>query len=133
MSYTMETSATGDFDKVVERTVDALEDEGFGVLCDIDVRSTFEEKLGEEFRQYHILGACTPTLAHEGLTAERDRGALLPCNVIVYETDHGDVTVDAVDPQQFVGIADNDALDSIATDVTDRFERVLSTVDNGTR
>jgi uncharacterized protein (DUF302 family) len=133
MSYTMETSATGDFDQVVERTVDALEDEGFGVLCDIDVRSTFEEKLGEEFRQYRILGACTPALAHEGLTAERDLGALLPCNVIVYETDDGDVTVGAVDPQQLVGIADNDALDSIATDVTDRFERVLSTVGNGTR
>ncbi|MDS0282679.1 DUF302 domain-containing protein [Haloarcula onubensis] len=132
MSYTMDTSVAGDFDQVVERTIDALDAEGFGVLCDIDVRSTFEEKLGEEFRQYRILGACTPALAHEGLTAERGLGALLPCNVVVYETDDGDVRVSAVDPQQLVGIADNDALDSIGADVHDRFERVLATVENGT-
>ena len=128
MEYTIQRSVSGDFDQVVEATVGALEDEGFGVLCDIDVQATLEEKLGEEFRQYRILGACNPALAHEGLNEEIDLGALLPCNVVVYETDDGEVTVSAVDPQRLVGIADNEALDSIANEVHDRFERVLADV-----
>ncbi|WP_436926081.1 DUF302 domain-containing protein [Halosimplex amylolyticum] len=128
MDYTMQVSLTGEFDDVVDATIAALEDEGFGVLCDIDIQATLEEKLGEEFRQYRILGACNPPLAHEGLTEEIELGALLPCNIIVYETDDGDIVVSAVDPQQLVGIADNDALDSIATEVTERFERVLAAV-----
>ncbi|KYH24137.1 hypothetical protein HAPAU_37800 [Halalkalicoccus paucihalophilus] len=128
MKYTIQTSVSNDFDQVVETTIDALKDEGFGVLCDIDVQATLEEKLGEEFRQYRILGACNPALAHEGLNEEIELGALLPCNVIVYETDDGEVMVSAVDPQQLVGIADNEALDSIANEVHDRFERVLASV-----
>lgn len=125
MGYTTQKRIDGDFDKTVERTIDALEEEGFGVLCDIDVQATFAEKLDEEFRQYRILGACNPGLAYEGLDDEIELGALLPCNVIVYETDDGDVVVSAVDPKQLVGIAENPALDSIAEDVAGRFERVL--------
>mgnify|MGYP000002191352 CR=1 FL=1 len=128
MDYTIQVSVTGEFDDVVDTTIAALEDEGFGVLCDIDIQATLKEKLGEEFRQYRILGACNPPVAYEGLTEEIELGALLPCNVIVYETDDGDMVVSAVDPQQLLGIADNDALDSIATEVTERFERVLSAV-----
>ncbi|SNZ03682.1 Uncharacterized conserved protein, DUF302 family [Natronoarchaeum philippinense] len=128
MEYTIQTSVAGEFDKVVETARKALKNEGFGVLCDIDVQATLEEKLGEEFRQYRILGACNPGLAHEGLNEEIELGALLPCNIIVYETNDGEVMVSAVDPQQLVGIADNEALNSIATEVHDRFERVLSSV-----
>ncbi|WP_132061215.1 DUF302 domain-containing protein [Halorussus amylolyticus] len=128
MDYTIQTSVTGEFDDVLDATNAALKDEGFGVLCDIDIQATLKEKLGEEFRQYRILGACNPPLAYEGLTEEIELGALLPCNVIVYETDDGDVVVSAVDPEQLVGIADNDALDSIATEVTERFDRVLAAV-----
>ncbi|MFD1647899.1 DUF302 domain-containing protein [Haloarchaeobius litoreus] len=128
MEYTIQTSVTGEFDDVVDTTIAALEDEGFGVLCDIDIQATLEEKLGEEFRQYRILGACNPPLAYEGLTEEIELGALLPCNVIVYETDAGEVMVSAVDPQQLIDIADNEALDSIANEVHDRFERVLTSV-----
>ncbi|WP_276274312.1 DUF302 domain-containing protein [Haloarcula litorea] len=128
MTYTIQTAVSAEFDDVVETTIDALKDEGFGVLCDIDVQATLEEKLGEEFRQYRILGACNPPLAHEGLTEEIELGALLPCNVIVYETDDGEIMVSAVDPQQLVGMADNEALDSIATEVHDRFERVLASI-----
>ncbi|UHH26900.1 DUF302 domain-containing protein [Halobacterium noricense] len=72
--------------------------------------------------------SCNPPLAYEGLTEETELGALLPCNVIVYETDDGEIMVSAVDPQQLVGIADNEALDSIANEVHDRFERVLANV-----
>ena len=132
MDYTIQTSVSGDFDDVVSATITALEDEGFGVLCDIDVRATFEAKLDEEFRQYRILGACNPGLAREGLTEEIELGALLPCNVIVYETDGGEVQVSAVDPNQLLDITDNDALESIASDVRERFERVLTVVGDET-
>lgn len=128
MGYTIQTSVSGDFDEVVDTTIAALEDEGFGVLCDIDVQATLDQKLGEEFQQYRILGACNPALAHEGLTEEIELGALLPCNVIVYETAGGAIRVSAVDPQRLVGIADNSALDPIATEVNDRFERVVAAV-----
>jgi uncharacterized protein (DUF302 family) len=128
MGYTIQNSVSGEFEEVVDATVAALEDQGFGVLCDIDVQATFEKKLGEEFRQYRILGACNPALAQEGLAAEIDLGALLPCNVVVYEADDGEVVVSAVDPHRLVGIADNEALAPLATEVTDRFERVIETV-----
>lgn len=128
MDYTVQRTVSGDFDEVVDTTIAALEEEGFGLLCDIDVQATLKKKLGEEFRQYRILGACNPALAHEGLTEEIELGALLPCNVIVYETDDGSIVVSAVDPRQLVGITDNAALDSIATEVNDRFTRVLEAV-----
>ena len=129
MSYTMSVDTAGGFDDVVSVTVDALEDEGFGVLCDIDVQETLSKKLNVEFHRYRILGACNPGLAHEGLKSEIGLGTLLPCNVVVYETDEGTVVVRAVDPGKLVGIADNPALDDIATDVHDRFERVLWAVE----
>ncbi|AUV84387.1 hypothetical protein C2R22_22865 (plasmid) [Salinigranum rubrum] len=129
MSYTLQTTLDGEFESVVERTVAALEDEGFGVLCDIDVRETLKQKLDEEFRNYRILGACNPQLAHDALEEELGLGALLPCNVVVYETDEGDIAVRAVDPKQLVGVADNPALDSVAEEVHERFERVLTAVD----
>lgn len=128
MDYTLQTTVSGPFDDVVDATVAALEAEEFGVLCDIDVQSTFEQKLGEAFRQYRILGACNPALAREGLAEDLALGSLLPCNVVVYETDDGDVAVSAVDPHKLLGVADEEALASIAAEVTDRFERVLAAV-----
>lgn len=128
MDYTIQTKVTGEFDDVVDATLAALEDEGFGVLSDIDIQATLDAKLGEEFRQYRILGACNPPLALEGLTEEIDLGALLPCNVVVYEGEDGDVVVSAVDPRPLIDIADNDALDSIATEVRDRLERSLEAI-----
>ncbi|MDL5361968.1 DUF302 domain-containing protein [Halalkalicoccus sp. NIPERK01] len=128
MGYTIQEQVDGAFAEVVEKTIDALEGEGFGVLCDIDVQATFAKKLDREFRRYRILGACNPELAYEGLEDEIELGALLPCNVIVYETDEGTVAVSAVDPNRLVGMADNPDLDPIAEDVSDRFERVLDSL-----
>ena len=129
MAYTLDRTISGNFDDIVEETIAALEDEGFGVLCDIDVQATLKKKLDADFRQYRILGACNPEQAHQGLQEEILLGALLPCNVIVYETDDEAVGVSAVDPGQLVSITDNDALDDIATDVQDSFERVLDKVE----
>jgi uncharacterized protein (DUF302 family) len=132
VSYTIQTTLDEPFDAVVDTTTAALKDEGFGVLCDIDVQQTFAEKLDAEFRRYRILGACNPPLAHEALEEEIGLGALLPCNVIVYEADDGSVTVSAVDPRRLVGMADNPALDSVASEVRERFERVLAALDADT-
>ncbi|ELY46477.1 DUF302 domain-containing protein [Natronorubrum tibetense] len=124
MSYTHRTQVDGEFDDVVAETIDALEDEGFGVLCDIDVRETLKQKLDEDFRQYRILGACNPQLAHQGLEDDLELGTLLPCNVVVYDDDDG-VVVSAVDPKRLIGVAENDDLDPIGDDAYERFERVL--------
>lgn len=128
MSYTIQETVDGEFEAVVDRVTDALAEEGFGILSDIDMQATLKAKLDREFRDYTILGACNPPLASDALDVDVDVGALLPCNVVVYEADDGTVTISAVDPRRLVGVADNEALDSIADEVHDRFERVLATV-----
>lgn len=128
MSYTLDKEVDGEFDDVVEQTEEALAEEGFGILSDIDVEATLAKKLDVDFRQYRILGACNPPLAHQGLQAESQLGALLPCNVIVYETDEGDVAVSAVDPEVLLASVDNSELDEIAADVRERFDRVLGSL-----
>ncbi|MCL7417196.1 MAG: DUF302 domain-containing protein [Halalkalicoccus sp.] len=128
MSYTMDARVRGEFDEVVERTREALADEGFGVLCDVDVRRTFEEKLNEEYRQYRILGACNPSLAHRALETDLQLGTLLPCNVVVYEAEDGTVGVGAVDPETLLSVVDTPELDAIATEVRERFVRVLDSL-----
>ena len=126
MSYTMDKRVDGSFDQVVEQTTDALSEEGFGVLSDIDVQQTLKQKLDADFRQYRILGACNPPLAKQALEVDVQLGALLPCNVIVYETDEGDIGVSAVDPTVMLSVADQPELDRIASEVYERFERVLA-------
>jgi uncharacterized protein (DUF302 family) len=127
-SYTLDETVDGEFDAVVEETIDALDAEGFGVLCDVDVQATFAKKLDAEFRQYRILGACNPPLAKQGLEADVRLGALLPCNVVVYETDDGQVGVSAVDPEKLLSIVDDPELDEIGAEVRERFDRVLAEV-----
>lgn len=133
MSYVVSRTMDGSFESVVERVEDELAEEGFGVLCDIDVSATLEKKLGiEDFRDYRILGACNPPLAHEAMTEEVDLGALLPCNVIVYEGDGGDgIVVSAIDPETMLSLVENEALDPIAADIKERLVRVLDAVESG--
>lgn len=129
MGYTIQTTVRGSFDEVVDGTIDALEDEGFGILTDVDVQATFAAKLDEEFRQYRILGACNPPLAHEALGEEIELGALLPCNVVVYETDSGEIAVNAVDANELIELAESSELDAIGEEVHERYERVVEAID----
>ncbi|HXF96495.1 MAG TPA: DUF302 domain-containing protein [Gemmatimonadales bacterium] len=117
------------YDQAVERTKAELAREGFGVLTEIDVRDTLKRKLDVEFRPYVILGACNPPLAHRALSAERNIGLLLPCNVIVYAADApGRSVVAALDPVEQLKLAGNPALEPLAADVRQRLERVLERV-----
>ena len=112
------------FDETLERTRAALGQEGFGVLCDIDVRATLKAKLGIDGDDYVILGACNPPLAHRALQAERELGLLLPCNVIVYAAEGGTI-VSAIDPEVMLGMIENPVLADVAVEVRSRLERVL--------
>lgn len=102
MAYTLDRRVDGAFDDIIARAGEALTDEGFGVLCDIDIQHAFAEKLDAEFRKHRILGARNPPLAKQAIEEELQLGALLPCNVVVYETDDGGVGVSAVDPNELL-------------------------------
>lgn len=117
----------GDFSEVVARTREALAEEGFGVLTEIDVQATLREKLGEEMDPYLILGACNPPLAHRAIEAEPEIGVLLPCNVVVRVVDDA-VVVDAMDPKSVLSLVDSEQVDSVAEDVRARLARVVSKV-----
>ena len=128
-AYAMKRELNLRIDEAEERVRLALSEEGFGVLTEIDVTSVFKEKLGESFRPYRILGACTPSLAHQAITAEIDIGLLLPCNVVVYEGEReGTSVVAAIDPVAQLGIARREDLRPVAEEVKARLERVLAAV-----
>jgi len=128
-SYYQKQKVSMPFDQAIARVREALSDEGFGILSEIDVRATLQKKLQVEFRPYTILGACNPPLAHKALTAERDIGVLLPCNVVVYEGDDpGQSVIAAVDPEVSLGRVSNTALAPLAKEVKQRLGRVLDAV-----
>ncbi len=116
-----------DYEDALEAAKAALKDEGFGVLTEIDVRATMKQKLDAEFRRYDIIGACNPPLAHRALSSELDIGLLLPCNVIVYEEDGGSV-VAALDPEDMMSFAANEALAPVAREAKARLERALAAI-----
>ena len=124
-TYTLSETTTSSFEEAVERVRTELKAEGFGVLCEIDVRTTLREKLGIEREPYVILGACNPPLAHRALEAEPDLGTLLPCNVVVYRLD-GETHVAAVDPERMLSIVENDDLAPVAAEVRARLAAVVA-------
>jgi uncharacterized protein (DUF302 family) len=116
------------FDETLVKVTEALKNEGFGVLTEIDVRDTLKKKLGVDFRRYRILGACNPPFAHEALQAELEAGLSMPCNVLVYEGDGGRTVVTAVDPTKTVAAAGNPKLSELAEALRRKLERVLATL-----
>ena len=121
--YAFRTKLELPYEQAREKVTAALKQEGFGVLTEIDVKATLKQKIDVEFRQYAILGACNPPLAHRALTADLDIGLLLPCNVILYEEDGGSV-VSIVDPISMLSIVDNPELQAVADEARARLERV---------
>ncbi len=116
------------YEQAVEKTTAALKEEGFGVLTEIDVKATLKKKLDVDFRRYVILGACNPPFAHKALAAELEIGLLLPCNVIVYETEDGGSVVSAMNPMAALGVVDNPAMNEIAAQVTEKVKRAVDSL-----
>lgn len=115
------------YDRAVARVEEALRGEGFGVLTRIDVRETMREKLDVEFRPYVILGACNPPLAHRALSAEDTIGLMLPCNVVVAETDAGS-EVGIARPRAMMQVATAEGLSDVADEAEERLARVLASL-----
>ena len=127
MSYGFSRTVSLPYEQAIEKVTEELKKEGFGVLTTIDVRDTLKKKLDVDFNKYIILGACNPPFAHKALVAEEQIGLLLPCNVIVYEK-NGRTTVAAFDPMTMATLVENDALKSIAEEVTARLRRVINSL-----
>ena len=128
MQYGLSTTTTKPYDEALAATKDALKAQGFGVLTEIDVKATMKEKLDVDFRRYDIIGACNPPLAHKALSTELDIGLLLPCNVIVYESEDGGSVVAALDPEAMMNMTGNPALEEVAAEAKSRLERALAAV-----
>ena len=116
------------YEEAVEKARAALKEEGFGVLCEIDIKEKLKEKVNVDFRKYIILGACNPPLAYKTLQQEINIGLLLPCNVVVYEADEaGKSVVAAIDAKTMLSVVgDNATLTAVATEVNEKLKRVVA-------
>ena len=128
MSYYFSKIVPADFDEAVRRTTDALKSQGFGIITEIDVKDTLQKKLGIAFRNYRILGACNPALAHEALQLEDKIGTMLPCNVVVQEAPGGGIEVAAIDPVASMAAIDNPLLKQAADGVRERLKKVMASL-----
>ncbi|WP_026543561.1 DUF302 domain-containing protein [Arthrobacter sp. 35/47] len=134
MTYTHSIVVSAAYEEAVQKTREALAEQGFGILSEIDVRATFETKLGAEAGQglgdYVILGACNPQLASRALAAEPDLGALLPCNVVVRRgPDATQTTIQAIDPQTMVQLSASSAVQEVADDADTRLRAALTSLE----
>ena len=115
------------FEEAIQKVTEALKEEGFGILTEIDVKETLKKKLDEDFRPYKILGACNPPFAHKALLAEDKIGAMLPCNVILQQTDDG-VEIAAVDPVASMQAVQNKDLEGIAEEIQSKLKAVIESL-----
>ena len=115
------------FEEVLKQVTENLKKAGFGVLTSIDVKEKFKEKLGIDFKKYMILGACNPANANKAIEAEENVGLMLPCNVIVYETDDK-VVIAAIKPTVAMQMIDNENLKKIAADIEIKIKQVIDSM-----
>ena len=125
--YFSKTIETG-FDAALEKITQALKNEKFGVLTEIDIKATLKKKLDVDFKKYTILGSCNPSSAHKALQAEDKIGTMLPCNVIVQEIEHEKIEVAAVNPLASMQAVKNKALDEIATEIAEKLKKALESL-----
>lgn len=128
MNYYFNKTISGDFNQVVEKVTEELKKEGFGVLTEIDIKTTLKKKLDVDFYNYRILGACNPPFAYKALLAEDKIGAMLPCNVIIQERKPGEIEVSAVDPVASMQAVENKALAEIANEIGNRLKKIIASV-----
>jgi len=125
MSYYLNKIIDMSFDDAIVKVTEELKKEGFGILTEIDVKATLKKKLAVDFRNYRILGACNPPFAYKALLTEPKIGTMLPCNVIVEETDCGKIEVSAVDPLASMQAVDNPDLEPIAEQIQAKLRKVI--------
>lgn len=125
MSYYFSKVLDDSFEGAIDKVTRELKEEGFGILTEIDVKETFKKKLDVDFRKYRILGACNPQMAHQAISAESKIGTMLPCNVIVQETEDGKTEVSAVDPVASMTAIENEGLGEIAQQVRAKLQTVI--------
>ena len=128
MSYYFSKTLPVAFDEAVRRTTEALKQEGFGIITEIDVKQTLKAKIGVDFRNYRILGACNPKLAHEALQLEDKIGTMLPCNVVVQEIGDGRTEIAAIDPVASMQAVENPGLKQAAARVQSLLKKVIASL-----
>lgn len=128
MSYYKSKIVDLSYEKALEKATEELKKVGFGVLTEIDVKETLKKKIDVDFRKYKILGACNPQFAHKALNVEDKIGALLPCNVVVQETDNGKVEVAILNPAEAMSVVKNEKLEPIADEVNKLLETALEKI-----
>ncbi|WP_156252087.1 DUF302 domain-containing protein [Pseudactinotalea terrae] len=126
MSYGISTTVEMAFEETVTAVREALSEQGFGILTEIDMAATLKNKLDVDIAPQIILGACNPPLAHRALQAEESIGLLLPCNVVVRSAGETRTVVEALDPQIMVEVTDNDRLRPVADDAAGRLRAALT-------
>ena len=126
--YAFSTILEASYEEAVSKVIEVLKEEGFGVLTEIDVKATLKKKLDVNFRKYLILGACNPPYAYRSLQADLDVGLLLPCNVVIYETDDRKVCVSAIDPVAALAVIKKEELKKIAEEVSEKLKKVIDRV-----
>ena len=125
-NYTKKVDLT--YDEAIIKVTEELQKEGFGVLSEIDVKSTLKKKLDVDYKNYKILGACNPSLAYKALSADPEIGLLLPCNVIVYENEQGNTTVSAIDANAMLSVVQRNDILPIAEEVNKKLQMVIERV-----
>jgi uncharacterized protein (DUF302 family) len=128
--YTITTTLARPYDVAVEMVREALGEQGFGVLTEIDIKATLKTKLDVDVAPQVILGACRPALAHQALAAEPSIAAVLPCNVVVRALDEDTTVVEAFDPDAMMGLAHNEALSGVAAEARQRLTAALTSLDS---
>ncbi len=129
--YAFSTVLNTSYEDAISKVTDALKEEGFGVLTEIDVKSTLKKKLDVDFRKYMILGVCNPPYAFRTLQTDLGVGLLLPCNVIVYETDDKKAYISALNPVSALEVIKSKELRKIAVEVSEKLKRVVEKVAKG--
>lgn len=125
MTYYFTKVTSLSFEAALAKVREELKNEGFGIITEIDVKETLKEKLGVEFRQYKILGACNPAFAHQALEVESRIGTMLPCNVIVQEQDDGQTEVSAINPIESMRAVQNAQLETLGRQVAAKLKCVV--------
>ena len=129
MSYFFEKTVSTGYDETLDAVTAALKTEGFGILTEIDVQTTLKLKLNADVRKYKILGACNPPFANKAIHIEENVGLMMPCNVVVQETDGGKIKVSVINPTAAMQAIGNQNLSELAVEITARLERVINTLE----